>query len=195
MTTGQQSQAPWQPPQQQAPKRRHRGLKITLGVVGALIVIIILAAVLGSGGNGGSSASGGGSGSTAAHIGDKVRDGKFQFTITKVTHARRVGGAYLNKTAQGRYTIVSVRVTNIGSQTQTLDDSSQYAFDASGRKFTADSTADIYMASGQHSTWLQDINPGNTVTGKIAFDMPRGDKAVKVEVHDSAFSDGVTVRL
>lgn len=106
VTTGQQSQAPWQPPpqQRQAPKRKHRGLKITLGVIGAIVLIIVIAAVASSGG-GGSSASGGGSGSAAvAGIGTPVKDGKFQFTVTKVTHTHRAGGAYLNKSAQGRYT-------------------------------------------------------------------------------------------
>jgi hypothetical protein len=88
-------------------------------------------------------------------------------------------------------------VTNIGNQSQTLDDSAQYVYDASGRKFSAGSAADIDLsgANGQGSTWLDDINPGNTVHGKIAFDMPAGDKAVKIELHDSLFSGGVTVKL
>jgi hypothetical protein len=50
-------------------------------------------------------------------------------------------------------------------------------------------------ANGQGSAWLNDINPGNTVHGRIAFDMPSGDKAMKIELHDSMLSDGVTVRL
>jgi hypothetical protein len=33
------------------------------------------------------------------------------------------------------------------------------------------------------------------VPRKIAFDMPTGDKAVKIELHDSMSSNGVTVRL
>ena len=49
--------------------------------------------------------------------------------------------------------------------------------------------------NGQGSTWFNDINPGNTVHGKIAFDMPTGDKAIKIELHDSMFSDGVTAKL
>jgi Domain of unknown function (DUF4352) len=40
-----------------------------------------------------------------------------------------------------------------------------------------------------------DINPGNTMRGKIAFGMPVGDKAVKIEAHDSMFSNTVTVKL
>ncbi len=88
-------------------------------------------------------------------------------------------------------------MTNIGNQSQTLDDSAQYVYDASGRKFSAGSAADIDLsgANGQGSTWLDDINPGNTVHGKIAFDMQAGDKAVKIELHDSLFSGGVTVKL
>ena len=46
-----------------------------------------------------------------------------------------------------------------------------------------------------NGTWLGALNPGETVYGKIAFDMPAGDKAVKIELHDSMLSDGVTVRL
>ena len=85
-----------------------------------------------------------------------------------------------------------ITVTNIGSESQTLDDGSQYVYDASGRKFSASSSADIDLAgaNGQNSTWLDDINSGNTVQGRIAFDLPAGDKAGKAELHDSMFSGG-----
>jgi hypothetical protein len=43
--------------------------------------------------------------------------------------------------------------------------------------------------------FFNSINPGNTVHGEIAFDLPPGDAAVKAELHDSAFSGGVTVML
>jgi hypothetical protein len=202
--------APYQPPPPR--KKRHLGLKITLGVVGGIILLIIVAAVLGGGGNSGTgtntatgtgtgnSQAAQGSGSTAVPgIGSKVRDGKFEFVITKVTHAKSVGDTSLGlgDTAQGRYVILHIRVTNIGNEAQTLDDSSQYVYDASGRKFSASTSADIDLSgpNGQGSTWLNDINPGNTVHGRIAFDLPASDKAVKAELHDSMFSDGVTVKL
>jgi hypothetical protein len=198
--------APYQPPPPQ--KKRHRGLKITLGIVGGVILLIIVAAALG-GGNSGSS-TGTSSRASAADaparaaapapgVGSKVRDGKFEFVITGISHAKSVGDTAdgLGDTAQGRYVILHIRVTNIGTEAQTLDDSSQYVYDATGRKFSADSAADIELGgvSGQNSTWFEDINPGNTVHGRIAFDLPAGDKAVKAELHDSAFSDGVTVSL
>ena len=135
----------------------------------------------------------------AAKIGTAVRDGKFQFTITSISHAKSVGDTAdgLGDTAQGEYTILHVTVTNIGSQPQTLDDSSQYVYDASGRKYDASTNADIDLnsASGSDSVFFNDINPGNTVRGELAFDMPAGVKVVKAELHDSAFSGGVTVNL
>jgi Domain of unknown function (DUF4352) len=114
--------------------------------------------------------------------------------VTGVTHAKSVGPSGFGETAQGRFTILHVTVTNIGNESQTLDDSSQFVFDASGRKFDASSKADL-MINSESQVFLEDINPGNTVHGLIAFDLPSGTKAVKAELHDSPFSDGVTVRL
>ena len=208
----------WQPPggpYQQPPRKRRLGLKITLGIIGGFIALIIIGAVASALGGGSSTGTGTGAGTgtgvsptaplptaapqSAPGIGDKVRDGKFEFVVTKVSHRKTVGDTQfgLGETAQGTFTVISLKVTNIGSESQTLDDSAQYVFDASGRKFSADSAADIDLsgANGQGSTWLNDINPGNTVHRKIAFDMPTGDKAVKIELHDSMFSNGVTVRL
>ena len=80
---------------------------------------------------------------------------------------------------------------------QTLDDSSQYVYDASDRKYDASTSADMDLnsASGSDSVFFNDINLGNTVRGELPFDMPAGLKAVKAELHDSAFSGGVTVNL
>lgn len=199
------SQPPPQPPRKSWP-RRHKVLTALLAIVGLIIIVSISASLGGgSGTNTGttSSDSGGraaqGTGASAAGVGSKVRDGKFEFVITGISHAKSVGDTAdgLGDTAQGRYTILHIRVTNIGSESQTLDDGSQYVYDAAGRKFTANSSADIDLGgvNGQNSTWLEDINPGNTVHGRIAFDLPAGDKAVKAELHDSMFSGGVTVSL
>jgi hypothetical protein len=130
-------------------------------------------------------------------VGTAVRDGKFQFTITSVSQAKSAGDTAdgLGDTAQGEYTILHVTVTNIGSDPQTLDDSSQYVYDASGRKYDASTEADLDINGDSDSVFLNDINPGNTVKGQLAFDMPAGTKAVKAELHDSAFSGGVTVSL
>jgi hypothetical protein len=126
-----------------------------------------------------------------AGIGTPVRDGKFQFTVTSITHTQSVGDSLLGQTAQGEYTVVHVTVTNIGNVAQTMDDSAQYVYDSQGRKFSADSTADVYA----NGVFLNQINPGNSVHGLIYFDLPANDKAIRAELHDSVFSGGVTVSL
>jgi hypothetical protein len=181
-----------------APKRR-TGRRVLIGcgsAVAAVVVLIIIIAVIAavgthstsSGGSSGGSQASGGQAPAAAKIGTPVRDGKFQFTITAVTHAKHAGGL-LGATAQGRFTILHVTVKNIGGQAQTLDASNQYVYDASGKQFSASSEA------SSQSFFLTDINPGNEVSGTIAFDLPKGDHAVKAELHDSPFSNGVTVTL
>ena len=134
----------------------------------------------------------------AAGIGDPVRDGKFQFTVTSVTHATSVGDTAdgFGDTAQGEYAILHVTVTNISDQPQTLNDSAQYVYDASGQKYDASSGADVDLNSGgTGGVFFNNINPGNTVRGELAFDMPLGVSAARAELHDSVFSDGVTVTL
>lgn len=129
-----------------------------------------------------------------AGIGTAVRDGKFQFTVTKVQPGvAQVGDRYLNKKAQGQFVLVHVTVKNIGDEARTLDASSQYAFDAQKRKYDADGGAAIYM--NDTNAFLNDINPGNSVNGIVIFDVPKTTKLTQVELHDSAFSGGVTVRL
>lgn len=193
-------------PYQQRPKKRHLVRNTVLGLGGVIVLIVILSVASNRGGNrtpaagtSGAPANAAAASPQAAQIGTPVRDGKFQFTVTSVSHAKSVGDTAdgLGDTAQGEYTILHVTVTNIGSQPQTLDDSSQYVYDADGRKYDASTGADIDLnsASGSNSVFFNTINPGNTVHGELAFDMPAGTEAVKAELHDSAFSGGITVNL
>jgi hypothetical protein len=195
----------YSPPSKQ-PKKRRWVRNSFLGLGGVVVLIVILSVVANKGGNG-RPAPGTGSApanTTAAapqavRIGTPVRDGKFQFTVTSVSHAKSVGDTAdgLGDTAQGEYTILHVTVTNISGQPQTLDDSAQSVYDADDRKYDVSTSADIDLkgASDSNSVFFNTINPGNTVRGELAFDMPAGAKAVKAELHDSAFSGGTTINL
>jgi hypothetical protein len=199
------------PPQR--PPRRGRAGKIFLlgcgGLLALVVLIVIVVAVVASNG-GGSDGHGSASGHHAAArpgtghpaaapgIGAKVRDGDFQFVVTGVSYAKSVGDTAdgLGDTAQGEYTVLHVAVTNIGSQAQTLDDSSQYVYDSRSRQFSASSDADI-DGNGDNGggVFFNQVNPGDTVQGNLYFDLPDGVRAVRAVLHDSAFSGGVTVRL
>jgi len=44
-------------------------------------------------------------------------------------------------------------------------------------------------------SFLEEINPGNTVKGVVVFDVPKKFEAAKAELHDSMFSGGVEIAL
>ena len=88
---------------------------------------------------------------------------------------------------------VRVDVTNIGDEPQYFFGDNQSVFDANDRKFAADTTAAIYLEDS--SSFIEEINPGNTVKGTLVFDLPKDVDPTRIELHDSAFSGGVVVDL
>lgn len=126
-------------------------------------------------------------------IGDPVRDGKFEFTVTKVQAGlQRIGGEF-GDDAQGQFILVYIAVENIGDKSQLFDGSDQKLFDAKNRQFSADTGAALYLEGSE--SFLNNINPGNKVNGIVVFDIPKSVKPVKLELHDSIFSGGVAVSL
>lgn len=124
-----------------------------------------------------------------------VRDGNFEFTVKSMKCGiSQVGDSALGQKAQGQFCFVKMHVSNIGKDSQMLDGSSQTAFDAEGRKFSADTGAAIYLGQDAQ-TFLNDINPGNAVDGTVIFDVPKNVKITELELHDSAFSGGVKVQV
>lgn len=126
-------------------------------------------------------------------IGDTVRDGDLEFTVTKIATKSRVGDDFLNKTAQGKFLLVHVRVTNIGDNAQTLSGERQTMIDSQGREFSADTGAAMYL--GDAKTFWEEINPGNSVDGIVVFDVPKKTNPDTLELHDSYWSRGVKISL
>lgn len=124
-------------------------------------------------------------------MGVPVRDGQFEFTVTNLAANQTIP----NTKPQGQFVVVAVKVRNIGKEARTWIDGNQYAYDAAGRKFSADSGAGLLMASNSGRTWLDAINPGNAVEGWIVFDVPPGVKLTRLELHDSMLSRGVKIDL
>jgi hypothetical protein len=128
-----------------------------------------------------------------ATIGDRVRDGKFEFVVTKVQPTKSsIGSQYVNKKAQGKFVLVNITVTNIGDEPQSLFGDNQYLYQGD-RKFSADTEAALYLDDS--NTIYEEINPGNTVKGILVFDVPKNIKPERIELHDSMLSGGVTVTL
>ena len=181
--------------------KRHK----ILTVIG---VIVLLAIIGGAAGGGNKTSNNSGTTNTnetkkaeqakpaTSKLNEVARDGKFEFTVASVECGKPSVGTneYLTKQAQGQFCLVNVSVKNIGSEAQTFDSSSQYLYDAANSKFSADGTASLY-ANPQGSTFLNQINPGNSVSGILVFDVPKDKTPVTAELHDSPFSGGVKVTL
>jgi hypothetical protein len=135
-----------------------------------------------------------GSTETAPGLNDAVRDGKFEFTVKKVDCGKtEIGSSMLGTKAQGQFCLVSVKVENIGDEAQSMFGDNQLMFDKEGREFSADTEAAIYLDNAQ--TLWEEINPGNSINGVVVFDVPKNAVPESIELHDSMFSDGVTVSL
>lgn len=129
----------------------------------------------------------------SAGLNTAVRDGKFEFTVTSMKcGVKSIGPAELTEKAQGQFCLAKIKVTNIGDEAQMFSGSDQFAFDAQGKKFSNSTAAEISLPDAQ--TFLNNINPGNSVNGTVVFDVPTTVKIVKLELHDSMLSDGVAVK-
>ncbi|WP_433832732.1 DUF4352 domain-containing protein [Actinoplanes sp. CA-015351] len=127
--------------------------------------------------------------------GDPVRDGKFEFVVTAVDCSRTsVGIENLERTAEGKYCVVSLSVRNIADEPKYLIGAAQKATDTSGASYRNDEITAVYLNRGT-STFFKKLDPGEKVTGKLVFDIPATAKLSTLELHDFLLSGGATVTL
>ena len=129
-------------------------------------------------------------------IGQSVRDGKFAFIVTSVRppHKSLTNRLGTTETAQGEFVIVRVNVTNLGYEARTLTATDQFLISDKGQRFPT--SAAISSLAGSEKIFLEKINPGHTVNdASLLFDVPAGTTISGVELHDSASSIGVKVKL
>lgn len=179
---------------------RHKVLTV---IIGLIVLVVVISAASGGGDSTNntqeankSSDSKNSDKSRVIGIGQPAKDGKFEFTVSGIECGKASVGTnqYLTKQAQGQFCLLSIAVTNTGDEAQTFDSSNVFLFDASNAKFSADSGASLY-ANPEGSTFLTQINPGNSVNGVVVFDLPKDKTPTTAELHDSLFSGGVKVNL
>jgi hypothetical protein len=186
-------------PPQQPPKPRRKWPWIVGGIVLAVLIgcgALSLAGVFAVG-KAASDLSDNSTGKNAAtgQMNKPAVDGKFQFTVTAMhCGVASVGPDDFGHQAQGEFCLVNVQVKNVGKSAEVFNDFSQKGYDAAGTEFSADSGAGIYV-NKDSSTFLESINPGNTVKGSLVFDVPKGSKLASVVLHESEFTAGVKVPL
>ncbi|TDC68094.1 DUF4352 domain-containing protein [Actinomadura sp. GC306] len=190
-----------------APPQRRRGKGCLYGVAGGVATLFLMVscgALVATGGASDPAATSGDSPAASAPaggtkvtngIGREYRDGKLAFTVTKVRKGvRKVGDQYGGDTAQGQFVFIYVTVKNIGGEARSFTHHNQTLIDTQDREFEADPEASIWSEQDTKS-FLQQINPGNSVKGTLIYDVPPGTKLKTIELHDSMFSRGVKVPL
>lgn len=110
-----------------------------------------------------------------AGIGTPVRDGKFEFVVSKVD------------TTDPALIRVHVNVTNIGNEAQHWSSGNQKLL-AGGKEFESD----LWETDG---STMDELNPGLSADAVLGFKVPPGTVPDAIELHDSMFSQGAKVSL
>ncbi|MFI9559597.1 protein kinase domain-containing protein [Nonomuraea endophytica] len=124
-------------------------------------------------------------GPSAAGEGAPVQDGKLKFTVTATKCPKPA------KTAERRQCRLSVRVSNIGQEARVLYPGQQKLIDQDDVLHGA---AKLLDKAGKEITPIR-IEPGQSFTGALEFDLPKTASAEGAELHDSGLSRGVRVEL
>jgi hypothetical protein len=122
-------------------------------------------------------------------VGTTFRVADFQYTIHAVkTGISKVGGAYTQERAQGAFTRLDITVKNVSDGPEFFDtDLRLKVEDATGRRFSSSSGANIFGNEGQDG-WFTEINPGNAIRAYAFFDLPKGAKATRLLVSAGIFT-------
>jgi predicted double-glycine peptidase len=127
-------------------------------------------------------------------------DGQFEFTVTSFSCGQSSvtdpDSSYLVANAKGQFCLMALNIKNIGKQSQTFDDSSQYIYNSGNTQYTSDSeaTSTLEGSSGQIGSYPS-LNPGVSISGTVVFDVPAGVTIDHALLHDSSLSNGVKVNL
>lgn len=128
-------------------------------------------------------------------VGDPVRDGRFEFVVSNVQCGKKkVEAGFFNQAAQGQFCVVDFTVRNIGTEAQNFSDLFQRAYDADGAEYSANVQADLIVNRDADAFW-KTVEPGNSMTGKLVFDIPKKAELAQVVLHDSPFSNGAVVTV
>jgi len=121
-------------------------------------------------------------------IGVPVRDGQLEFVLEKWRcGVPEIGHGIWVRRASGQYCLADLRVRNIGTDSRTLFEPLVKLYDADGKRHNAQPGARFYL--GDQTLWSA-VDPGETVSGTAAFDIPESSRGDRLELHDGLLSGG-----
>jgi len=134
---------------------------------------------------------------TIGKIGDAVIANDLSFTVTNISKAKSLGSSYSKKEAQGTFNVITLTIKNTGKETVTIDSSMLKVTDSQGRKFdySIEGQTAKGLAQGKVDLFLQQVQPGLSVTGDIVFDLPDDATDLKLIVKGSMFGTEKQISL
>lgn len=130
-------------------------------------------------------------------IGEAVNANDLSFTVTDISKAKSLGNSYSKKEAQGTFNVITLTIKNTGKETITIDSSMLKVTDSQGRKFdySIEGQTAKGLAQGKVDLFLQQVQPGLSVTGDIVFDLPDDATDLKLIVKGSMFGTEKQISL
>ncbi|MCH8561100.1 MULTISPECIES: DUF4352 domain-containing protein [unclassified Nesterenkonia] len=129
-------------------------------------------------------------------IGDQFAVNDWSITITGVgERTDTIGDEFLNTQAQGEFLPVDLIVTNDGDSASYFFASDFVAVDDQDREFNYSSDATLYGAADGAVSLLDEINPGNSIEGRLYFDVPADAEVSALDINAGFLSDPVRVSL
>lgn len=127
-----------------------------------------------------------------AGIGTPVQVDDLQLVVTGIERGQpQIEDSYIRAEAQGEFVIVSVEITNVGDAEMTALASEYELVGADGRRFAV-SDEPWFV---DDNLLIEGVNPGNTWSGVVIFDVPEGQELTSLEVTHGWFEDPVQVAL
>lgn len=176
--------------------------KILTGIL-VIILIVIISSSNGNKNKGTSTATTQGSNNKTTQtesigkIGEAVNANDLSFTVTDISKAKSLGNSYSKKEAQGTFNVITLTIKNTGKETVTIDSSMLKVNDSQGRKFdySIEGQTAKGLAQGKVDLFLQQVQPGLSVTGDIVFDLPDDATDLKLIVKGSMFGTEKQISL
>jgi hypothetical protein len=171
------------------PRRRRWGRRLLLAAT-LLVALLLLASALDDRERAGQQER-----TATPALGDRARDGQFQFVV----HSSRCGVASVGQglgrqTASGQFCLLGIEVVNAGAEGRSFEAGHQYLLDAAGRRHSVNGAA-TWAYDGSARLINRQLNPGQRIEGTLVYDVAEGVEPVQAELHDSPFSGGVKVDL
>lgn len=115
----------------------------------------------------------------AVPFGEVAQLDNMEIKVEGVESSDHIGGDF-GVTPDGKYMLIDVSITNGKKEAVTMDSSFFTIVEPDGTEYKADDEAWIYL---DDPIIYEEINPKNTKTGKVVFDLPESvqDAVLKVD--------------